>query len=101
MYVLWVRRLKQLKRGLRRCLQWEKENEGNEFYQDMKEFRRDFALPLFRFYDRLNGQTFIRFTDEEQFYRMLDEALRRFKDLIDCYSSVPPEAPVSVPLSEV
>ena len=95
-----MRRLKQLKRGLRCCLHGEKENKGNEFYQDMKEFRRDFALPLFEFYDRLNSQNFIRFTDEEKFFKMLDEALRRFKDLIDFYS-VPPEAPASVPLSEV
>ena len=89
-----------MKRGLRCCLHGEKESEGNEFYQDMLEFKRDFALPLFRFYNRLNRQNFIRFTDEEKFYRMLDEALRRFKDIIDFYS-VPPEAPMFVPLSEV
>ena len=100
MYTLWVRRLKQLRRGLRKCLRGEKENKGNEFYQDMVEFKRDFAVPLFKFYNRLNRQNFVRFTDEEKFYRMLDEALRRFKDLIDFYS-VLPEAPESVPFSEV
>ena len=47
-----------------------------------------------------NEQNFIRFTDEEKFFRMLDETLRLFKDLIDYYS-VPPEGPVSAPLSEV
>ena len=88
-----------MKRGLRCCLHGEKENKGNDFYQDMKEFKRDFAVLLFEFYDRLNSQNFIRFTYEEKLFKMLDEALRRFKDLIDFYS-VPPEAPVSAPLSK-
>ena len=42
----------------------------------------------------------IVFTDEEKFFNMLDNALYLFKDLIDFYS-VLPEAPTSVPLSEV
>ena len=51
-------------------------------------------------YRRLDEREFIRFTDEEKFFKMLDNTLRLFKDLIDYYS-VPPEGPVSVPLSEV
>ena len=100
MYVLWVRRLKQLKREVRKCLHGEKENKDNQLYKDMLHFKREFLLPLMRLYNRLSSQEFIRFTDEEKFFKMLDNTLRLFKDLIDYYS-VPPEGPVSVPLSEV
>ena len=100
MYVLWVRRLKQLKREVRKCLHGEKENKDNQLYKDMLHFKREFLLPLMRLYNRLSSQEFIRFTDEEKFFKMLDRALRLFKDLIDYYS-VPPEAPTSVPLTEV
>ena len=100
MYKLWVRRVKQLKREVKKCLHGEKENKDNELYNDMLRFKREFLLPLLRLYRRLNGQEFIRFTDEEKFFEMLDEALSMYKDLIDFYS-VPPEGPASVPLSEV
>ena len=86
-----------IKREVKKCLRGEKENEGNELYKDMLYFKREFATPLSNFYDRLIGQNFVRFTDEEKFFKMLDETLRMFKDLIDFYS-VPPETPVSVPL---
>ena len=78
----------------------EKENKDNELYKDMMFFKREFATPLFDFYNRLSRQEFIRFTDEEKLFKMLDETLRMFKDLIDFYS-VPPKGPVSVPLSEM
>ena len=78
----------------------EKENKGNQLYKDMLYFKREFLAPLMALYNRLNRQEFIRFTDEEEFFRMLDRALFLFKDLIDFYS-VPPEAPVSAPFSEV
>ena len=100
MYALWGRRIKQLKREVRKRLRGEKENRENELYKDMMFFKREFATPLFDFFERLNGQEFIRFTDERRLFEMLDETLRVFKDLIDFYS-VPPEGPVSVPLSEV
>ena len=79
---------------------WEKENKNNQLYKDMLHFKREFLLPLLRLYRRLDAQEFVRFTDEEKFFKMLDNTLRLFKDLIDYYS-VPPEGPVSVPLSEV
>ena len=63
-------------------------------------FKREFLAPLVTLYNRLNGQEFVRLSDEYKLYKMLDKTLRLFKDLIDFYS-VPPEAPVSVPLSEV
>ena len=100
MYKLWGRRVKQLKREVKKCLCGEKENQDNELYKDMLFFKREFATPLFEFYDRLSSQKFIRFTDEEKFFKMLDEALQMFKELIDFYS-VPPKGPVSAPLSEV
>ena len=100
MYKLWVRRLKQLRREVKKCLCGEKENKDNQLYKDMLYFKREFLAPLVSFYNRLNSQEFIRFTDEEKFFKMLDRALFLFKDLIDFYS-VPPEAPVSAPLSEV
>ena len=100
MYELWVRRVKQLRREMNKCLHGEKENKGNQLYKDMLYFKRNFFTPLFDFYNRLNGQNFVRFTDEEKFFRMLDETIRMFKDLVDFYS-VPPEAPVSAPLTEV
>ena len=78
----------------------EKENKDNQLYKDMLYFKREFLVPLVAFYDRLNSQEFVRLTDEYKLYKMLDRALFLFKDLIDFYS-VPPEAPVSVPLSEV
>ena len=100
MYALWGRRIKQLKREVRKCLRGEKENQENELYKDMLYFKREFATPLFNFYDRLKGQKFIRFTEEQKLFEMLDKTLCMFKDLIDFYS-VPPEGPVSAPLSEV
>ena len=100
MYRLWVRCMRQLKREVRKCLHGEKENKDNQLYKDMLHFKREFLLPLMRLYNRLSSQEFIRFTDEEKFFKMLDRALRLFKDLIDYYS-VPPEAPTSVPLNEV
>ena len=100
MCALWGRRIKQLKREVRKCLRGKKENKGNELYKDMLYFKREFATPLFNFYDRLNGQKFIRFTDEQKLFEMLDKTLCMFKDLIDFYS-VLPEGPVSAPLSEV
>ena len=92
--------MRQLRREVKKCIHGEKENKDNELYKDMLYFKREFAMPLFHFYDRVIGQSFVRFTDEEKFFKMLDEALRMFKDLIDFYS-VPPEGPVSVPFSEV
>ena len=92
--------MSQLKREVKKCLHGEKENKDNQLYKDMLHFKREFLLPLLRLHGRLNAQEFVRFTDEEKFYRMLDETLRMFKDLIDFYS-VPPEGPVSVPFSEV
>ena len=85
---------------MKKCLNGEKENKGNQLYVDMLYFKREFLAPLMELYNRLNRQEFIRFTDEEKFLRMLDRALFLFKDLIDFYS-VPPEAPVSAPFSEV
>ena len=85
---------------MRRCLHGEKENKDNALYKDMLHFKREFLVPLSTMFDRLNNQEFVRLTDEYDFYKMLDRALFLFKDLIDFYS-VPPEAPVSVPLSEV
>ena len=85
---------------MKKCLNGEKENKGNQLYKDMLYFKREFLAPLMALYNRLNRQEFIRFTDEEEFFRMLDRALFLFKDLIDFYS-VPPEAPVSAPFSEV
>ena len=95
-----MKRMRQLKREVRKCLHGEKENKDNALYKDMLHFKREFLAPLLALYNRLNSQNFIRFTDEEKFYRMLDETLRLFKDLIDFYS-VPPEAPTSVPLAEM
>ena len=100
MYVLWGRRIKQLKREVRKCLRGEKENKENELYKDMLYFKREFGVPLFSFYDRLMQQEFIRFTDEEKLFKMLDETLHRFKDLIEFYST-PPESHSDVPFSEV
>ena len=100
MYRLWVRRMRQLRREVRKCLHGEKENKDNQLYKDMLHFKREFLLPLLRFYDRLIAQEFVRFTDEVKFFKMLDNTLRLFKDLIDYYS-VPPEGPVSLPLTEV
>ena len=85
---------------MKRCLRGEKENVENELYKDMKEFKRDFLAPLLAFYNHLNSQEFIRFTDEEKLFRMLDEALHRFKELIDFYST-PPESNTSVPFEEL
>ena len=85
---------------MRKCLHGEKENKDNALYKDMLHFKREFLLPLLALYRRLDAQEFIRFTDEEKFFNMLDNTLRLFKDLIDFYS-VPPEAPVSAPLTEV
>ena len=67
---------------------------------DMEEFKRDFLLPVSTLYNRLNSQVFVRFTDEEKLFKMLDEALHRFKDLIDFYST-PPESNTAVPFTEV
>ena len=100
MYRLWVRRLKQLKREVRKCLHGEKENKNNQLYKDMLHFKREFFTPLFDFYKRLNDQEFVRLTDEYKLFKMLDNTLRLFKDLIDYYS-VPPDGPVSLPLTEV
>ena len=85
---------------MKKCLHGEKENKDNQLYKDMLHFKREFLLPLLRLYRRLNAQEFVRFTDEEKFFKMLDNTLRLFKDLIDYYS-VPPEGPVSLPLTEV
>ena len=85
---------------MRRLLRGEKENKDNALYKDMLHFKREFLAPLLSLYERLNNQEFIRFTDERKFFNMLDRTIRLFKDLIDFYS-VPPESPVSVPLSEV
>ena len=95
-----MRRVRQLKREVKKCLHGEKENKNNALYKDMRHFKREFLLPLLALYNRLNSQEFIRFTDEEKFFNMLDDTLRLFKDLIDFYS-VPPEGPVSAPLTEV
>ena len=56
--------------------------------------------PLFEFYNRLSSQKFIRFTDEEKLFKMLDETLRMFRELIDFYST-PPESHSDVPFSEL
>ena len=95
-----MRRMSQLKREVKKCLHGEKENKDNALYKDMLHFKREFLLPLLRFYRRLNAQEFIRFTDEQKLFEMLDKTLCMFKDLIDFYS-VLPEGPVSAPLSEV
>ena len=100
MYRLWVRRMRQLRREVKKCLHGEKENKANALYKDMLHFKREFLSPLLAMYRRLNAQEFVRFTDEEKFFKMLDNTLRLFKDLIDYYS-VPPEGPVSLPLTEV
>ena len=100
MYKLWGKRVRQLKREVKKCLCGEKENKDNQLYKDMLYFKREFLAPLVTLYNRLNGQEFVRLSDEYKLYKMLDKTLRLFKDLIDFYS-VPPEAPVSVPLSEV
>ena len=100
MHALWGRRIKQLKREVKKCLCGEKENKGNELYKDMMFFKREFVTPLFDFYERLNSQEFIRFTDEEKLFKMLDETLHMFRDLIDFYST-PPESNTLVPFTEV
>ena len=92
--------MRQLKREVKKCLFGEKENKGNQLYKDMLYFKREFLSPLLGLYDRLNSQKFVRFTNEVKFFKMLDRALFLFEDLIEFYS-VPPEAPVSAPLSEV
>ena len=99
MFKLWGRRVRQLKREVKKCLCGEKENKGNELYKDMLFFKREFLAPLLELYNRLNSQNFVRFTDEEKFFKMLHETLRLFEDLIKFYS-VPPGGPTSVPLSE-
>ena len=90
--------MRQLKREVKKCLFGEKENKGNQLYKDMF-CKREFLAPLLALYNRLSCQKFIRFSDEEKFFKMLDRALFLFEDLIEFYS-VPPEAPVSAPLSE-
>ena len=100
MYKLWGRRIKELIREVKKCLRGDKENGENELYMDMKEFKRDFLLPVSTLYNRLNSQEFVRFTDEEKLFKMLDEALHRFKNLIDFYST-PPESYTVVPFTEV
>ena len=95
-----MRRMNQLKREVKKCLHGEKENKDNQLHKNMLHFKTEFLLPLFRLYRRLNAQEFVRFTDEEKFFKMLDQALYLFKDLINYYS-VPPEAPTSAPLTEV
>ena len=89
MYALWGRRIKQLKREVKKCLHGEKENKENELFKDMLFFKREFLIPLLALYNRLMQQAFVRFTDEEKLFRMLDETLCRFKDLIDFYSTPP------------
>ena len=85
---------------MKKCLHGEKENKDNALYKDMLHLKREFLSPLLAMYRRLNAQEFVRLTDEYKFFKMLDNTIRLFKDLIDFYS-VPPEGPVSVPLSEV
>ena len=92
--------MKQLKRVMNKCLHGEKENKDNQLYKDMLYFKREFFTPLFDFYKRLRDQEFVRLTDEHKFFKMLDNTIRLFKDLVDFYS-VPPDGPSSVPLSEV
>ena len=77
-----------------------KDNGENELYKDMSEFKREFATPLFRLYNRLISQEFVRLTDEERLSKMLDEALHRFNDLVTFYST-PPESNSVVPLDEL
>ena len=89
-----------MKREVRKCLRGEKENQENELYKDMLYFKREFATPLFNFYDRLMQKEFIRFTDKEKLFKMLDKTLCMFKDLIDFYST-PPESHSDVPFSEL
>ena len=100
MYKLWGRRIKQLKREVRKCLRGEKENQDNELYKDILHFKRESLTPLLALFDRLNSQEFIRFTDEEKLFKMLDKTLRMFKDLIDFYST-PPESNTSIPFEEL
>ena len=83
-----------------KCLRGEKENKENELYRDMKDFKIGFLTPLLTLYNHLISREFVRFTDEERLFEMLDKALHRFKDLIDFYS-VPPKGPVSVPFEEL
>ena len=100
MYALWGRRIKQLRREVKKCLRGEKENRENELYKGMMYFKREFVAPLSTLYNRLSSQEFIRFMDEEKLFKMLDETLHRFKDLVDFYS-VPPESNTAVPFTEV
>ena len=85
---------------MNKCLHGENENKDNQLYKDMLYFKREFFTPLFVLYKRLRDQEFVRLTDEEKFFKMLDNTIRLFKDLVDFYS-VPPDGPTSVPLAEV
>lgn len=81
MYRMWGRRLKRLNRTLKRFIKAEKENAETEFYEELLELR-ELAVPALKLYYRLMRQEFVRFTDEERLFDMMELAVKRFNAFV-------------------
>ena len=76
----------------------EKENKGTEFYEELMELK-ELALPAFTFYNELMQQRFVRFTDEERLFDMMELAVKRYNAFVLEHRIVPNRDPDGVSTS--
>ena len=81
MYALWGRRLKRLNRTLKLLVVGEEENKDTDFYCDLTDLR-ECAVPALKLHNPLTQQEFVRFTDEERLFEMMEIAVKKFNFLL-------------------
>ena len=89
MYEEWGRRLKKLNRLVKEWMEYEKENDTTEVYEDLLNFKAEHVVPTIALYNRLRKQTFVRNSDYTQLDLRTEDAVITYNKMVMDYCAEP------------
>ena len=89
MYEQWGRRLKKLNGLVKEWMEYEKENDTTEVYEDLLNFKAAHVVPAIQLYNRLKRQEFVCNSDYTQLDLRTEEAVITYNKLVMEYCAEP------------
>ena len=89
MYEEWGRRLKKLNALLKEWMEFEKENDETEVYDDLADLKVEYVVPTIRLYNRLKQQEFVRSSDYTELDLRTEQAVMVYNKLVMDYCLEP------------
>ena len=89
MYEEWGRRLKKLNGLVKEWMEYEKENDTTEVYEDLLNFKAAHVVPAIQLYNCLKRQEFVRNSDYTQLDLRTEKAVITYNKLVMEYCAEP------------